>query len=154
VFLNPRQIPHPEWRIRTVGDLNHDGHPDLIWQSPLTGQLAFWLMDGTTAIATFTSNVAPPSGDWEVVGVGNSNGDGDLDLFWQQRSTRVLAVWRMHNWLLDSGLYLSASPGVRNGGSRPWRIWMVMGIPISSCNTRTREKWARGICATTPYASA
>jgi hypothetical protein len=121
--LTPRQIQHPEWRIRAVGDLNHDGHPDLVWQNPITGQLAFWLMDGANAIAFISSSVAPPNADWEVVGVGDSNRDGNLDLFWQQQSTGKLAVWHMNQHVLDSGAYLSASPS-----DPKWRVVAVADL--------------------------
>lgn len=123
ISLTPKQVQHPEWRIRAVGDLNHDGHPDLVWQNPITGQLAFWLMDGTTATTFISSSVAPPSGDWEVVGIGDSNRDGNLDLFWQQRSTGRLAVWRMDQHVLDSGAYLSASPS-----DPKWRVAAVADL--------------------------
>ena len=50
--LTPGQAGDPNWQIRAVGDLNHDGHPDLIWQYAPTGQVAFWLMNGTNAIGS------------------------------------------------------------------------------------------------------
>ena len=50
VSLNPGAVSDPLWRVRAVGDFNHDGHPDLVWQYGPTGRLAFWLLNGTTAI--------------------------------------------------------------------------------------------------------
>ena len=32
VSLNPGAVSDPAWRVRAVGDFNHDGHPDLVWQ--------------------------------------------------------------------------------------------------------------------------
>src|SRR5215210_6704725 len=123
VSLTPKQLQHPEWQIRAVGDLNHDGHPDLIWQQSLTGQVAFWLMDATTAVTYVRPSVAPPSADWEIVGTGESNGDGELDLFWQQRSTGALAVWRMTGSVVVDGLLLSAGPG-----DAQWRVVAVSDL--------------------------
>jgi hypothetical protein len=80
-------------------------------------------MNGTTATTYVTANVAPPNGDWEVVGTGESNGDGDPDLFWQQRSTGRLAVWRMHSIAFDAGLLLSASPN-----DARWRVVSVADL--------------------------
>jgi len=109
--LTPGQVTDTNWRIRAVGDFNHDGHPDLVWQYVPTGQLAFWLLDGTTVMNYVIPAAPAPGADWVIVGAGDSNRDGDLDLFWQQQSTGTLAVWRMHGTTLDAGLMLSASPG-------------------------------------------
>jgi len=111
--LTPSRVDDPNWQIRAVGDLNHDGHPDLIWQYAPTGQVAFWLMTGTSAIAYIVPNVDAPGGDWEIVGSGDSNCDGELDIFWQQRSTGTLAVWWMNGTSIVDGSLLSASPDPR-----------------------------------------
>jgi VCBS repeat protein/beta-propeller repeat-containing protein len=112
VLLTPSQLADPEWQIRAVGDLNHDGHPDLIWQYAPTGQVAFWLMNGTSAIGYILPNIPAPGGDWEIIGTGDSNRDGERDIFWQQRSTGALAVWTMmHGTELAGGSLLSANPG-------------------------------------------
>lgn len=34
------------WRIARVTDFNGDGHPDLVWQDPVTGQSQAWLFGG------------------------------------------------------------------------------------------------------------
>jgi hypothetical protein len=111
ITLTPGQVGDPNWQIRAVGDLNHDGHPDLIWQYAPTGQSAFWLMDGTSAIGYVIPDVMAPGGDWEIVGTGDSNRDGERDIFWQQRSTGTLAVWWMSGTKIQGASLLSASPG-------------------------------------------
>ena len=110
IQLTPHRVADTNWKVRAVGDLNHDGHPDLVWQYGPTGQLAFWLMNGTQAIDFVVPDIAAPGADWEIVGSGDSNRDGERDLFWQKRSTGTLAVWFMHGTMLAGGLYLSASP--------------------------------------------
>jgi VCBS repeat protein len=84
-----------------------------------TGQLAFWLLDGTTVIGYVIPNAPEPGADWVIVGTGDSNRDGDLDLFWQQQSTGALAVWHMHGTEFEAGLNLSASPGTN---------WQVVAV--------------------------
>jgi hypothetical protein len=111
ITLTPGQVGDPNWQIRAVGDLNHDGHPDLIWQYAPTGQVAFWLMNGTSAIGYVIPDVMAPGGDWEIVGTGDSNRDGERDIFWQQRSTSTLAVWWMSGTAIQGASLLSASPG-------------------------------------------
>lgn len=111
-LLTPSQVSDLNWQIRAVGDLNHDGHPDLIWQYAPTGQVAFWLMNGTNAIGYVIPNVPPPGADWEIIGTGDSNRDGERDIFWQHRSTGILAVWTMMNGTqLASGSLVPTNPG-------------------------------------------
>jgi hypothetical protein len=40
--------PGPSWHIISVGDFNHDGRSDILWQNS-SGEAAIWEMNGTTA---------------------------------------------------------------------------------------------------------
>ena len=97
-----------DWRIMGAGDLNGDGQPDLIWQSPSTGALAAWLLEGTvaTVVAWLTpSHVGP---DWALRAVVDLTGDGISDLVWQHQ-TGLVAAWQMNGVALASFQYLSPS---------------------------------------------
>jgi hypothetical protein len=122
ITLSPGQVGDPNWQIRAVGDLNRDGRADLIWQYAPTGQVAFWLMNGTTAMSYIVPNVMAPGGDWEIVGTGDSNRDGERDIFWQQRSTGTLAVWWMKGTAIASTSLISASPDPK------WRVVAVADV--------------------------
>jgi len=110
VLLNPSAVSDPLWRVRAVGDFNHDGHADLVWQYTPTGQVAFWLLNGSTAIGYAIPSVSAPGPQWEIFGTGDSNLDGELDLYWQHRTTGTLAVWHMFGTNFRSGALLSTSP--------------------------------------------
>jgi glucose/arabinose dehydrogenase len=118
VNLNPGMVSDPNWKVRAVGDFNHDGHGDLLWQYAPTGLIAFWFMNGSNLISTFALPFPAPTGpDWEIFGTGDSDLDGNLDLYWQHRTTGALALWRLLNLpnlsgqiFFASGLPLSASP--------------------------------------------
>jgi glucose/sorbosone dehydrogenase len=110
VLLNPAAVSDPLWRVRAVGDFNHDGHADLVWQYTPTGKVAFWLLNGNTAISYAIPSVSAPGPDWEIFGTGDSLLDGQLDLYWQHRPTGTLAVWRMLGTDFGSGVLLSQSP--------------------------------------------
>ena len=120
--LNPGLVD-PQWQIRAIGDMNHDGHPDLVWQYAPTGQVAIWLMDGVNGIGYVMPAVAPPGADWEIVGTGDSNRDGDRDLFWQHRTQGTLAVWQMGGTEVQAGGVLPESPA-----DPRWRVVAVVDL--------------------------
>jgi hypothetical protein len=79
-------------------------------------------MNGTTAIDYVIPTVMAPGGDWEIVGTGDSNRDGERDIFWQQRSTGTLAVWWMNGTTIAGASLLSASPDPK------WRVVAVADL--------------------------
>ena len=93
------------------------GLPDLIFQDA-GGFLAGWFMDGgnmvsaSSLIPTKVSDV-----NYQVVGKGDFNNDGEEDLVFQH-SDGTIAVWYMDGIELTSGVFLNpANPGDRN-----WRV--------------------------------
>ena len=69
----------------------HDG-PRIYWRHRSTGDNKMWLMNG----ATIADDVALPEVSdtaWQVVGTGNFNGQGNLDLLWRNQSTGKNIVW-------------------------------------------------------------
>lgn len=121
--LPPGQLPDPNWKIRAIADMNHDGHPDVIWQHAPTGQLSIWLLNGVNLLQAVFPDAPAPGGEWEIVGVGDSNRDGDPDLFWQHRTHGTLAVWHMHGTDLAAGMYLSMTPADPH-----WRVAAVADL--------------------------
>jgi phosphatidylserine/phosphatidylglycerophosphate/cardiolipin synthase-like enzyme len=69
----------------------------LFWQHAVTGTLSAWSMDGTGLVnAQAVTPSAVSDTNWKIVGSGDFNRDGQLDLFWQNQATRLMTVWLMN----------------------------------------------------------
>jgi hypothetical protein len=90
-----------QWTPVGLGDLNGDGHPDLVWQNECTGEVSTWLI-GAGGVVTGSRDVNWNSGggcsnrDWYAVGIADMNGDGEPDIVWANGTTGQVS-----SWLLD-----------------------------------------------------
>jgi hypothetical protein len=55
--------PGPSWHIISVGDFNHDGRSDILWQNS-SGDVVTWEMNGTSVIGG--ASLANPGPTWHV----------------------------------------------------------------------------------------
>lgn len=66
-LIVPGQVADLDWKIRAVGDIDGDNWPDLIWHHRVTGDVATWLMNGTTKVSGIVFGHAPDT-NWQLVG--------------------------------------------------------------------------------------
>jgi hypothetical protein len=110
--LPPETVREPDlnWEIRGVGDMNGDGHADLIWQHATDGRLAGWFMSGFHIIGWgYLSVNRVPDTNWKIAGAGDINQDGKADIIWQHHTTGALAAWLMNSQWVGEQRRLSAS---------------------------------------------
>jgi hypothetical protein len=135
VLMTPSQVPDTNWKVVGRGDLNRDGHVDLVWHHESEGWVSTWLMNGTTMISgVLLSPQRVADTNWRIVGVADGNGDGHPDLYWHHRVTGMVSVWLMNGTSLVEGLVLApervedtnwnvAAVGDMNGDGHPDLVW-------------------------------
>jgi hypothetical protein len=56
------------WRLAAMADYNLDGHPDLVWQDPKSGESQIWFMGGAQGTDIIGSAVVSGPNPWHIVG--------------------------------------------------------------------------------------
>jgi uncharacterized delta-60 repeat protein len=85
------------WDIRAVNDFNRDGNADLFWRNSVTGDNVIWYLGGLTGTEyqSVSSILGRPDVNWDVVGSGDFNKDGEADLLWRNNVGGQTQVWML-----------------------------------------------------------
>lgn len=81
------------WIPILVGDFNNDSNADLVWRNQATGQIAIWLLRGSTVLR---AGILPAQDPWIPIHTADFDGDGGTDLIWRNSATGNTAVWLMN----------------------------------------------------------
>jgi len=98
-------------------DFTGDNKPDILWRRKTTAETWLWPMNGVVydpvAAPAIMIGSTGTDTNWKIVGVGDFNGDGKQDIFWEHMSLGILAVWYMNGTSIASTAQLSigAAPG-------------------------------------------
>ena len=78
---------------------------NVVWRNTSTGDVAGWQVN---ALGLENSGgIGAVSTDWEIVGVGDLDGNGTADLAWRNTNTGEVAVWLMNGLVLDSSAVIA-----------------------------------------------
>ncbi len=86
-------------------DFNNDGQPDFLWRSPSNGLNMVWYMNGVTKNGDNAWLQTLDHPDWNMMGTGDFNNDGDIDILWRNNVNGTNMVWYM------DGITKSGDPG-------------------------------------------
>lgn len=92
--LSPVAPGEPRWFVQAAGDMNGDGHRDLIFRRE-DGYVATWLLNGGTVLQELLLYPTPIGPEWRLVAAADMNNDGHTDLLWQRETDGLLSAWRM-----------------------------------------------------------
>jgi hypothetical protein len=75
-------------------DFNGDGQSDVLWRSD-SGYLTEWVSNKDGSFTPNEANAGTGAADnsWQVVGTGDFNGDGHVDILWRNTSSGYVTDW-------------------------------------------------------------
>ena len=109
---------------RPVHDFNGDGLSDILFQNETAnGAVYIWAMDGTNISSVGSGMPGIAGADWAVKGVGDFNGDGKSEIFFQNTASGGYGA--VYIWAMDEGRIAGDGTGfVAPAGSD----WVVKGV--------------------------
>jgi FG-GAP-like repeat/FG-GAP repeat len=137
------------WKLVGLADLNGDAKVDLVFHSKALDRIVYWAMNDNQQIIDggVVTSAANPGGQgtgggnsgWEVMGLGDFDGDRDPDILWRNGSATVL--WRLNSQQQLVGGGLLALPmaqsftlrgiGDLNGDGVPDVVWRDLAANVT-----------------------
>ncbi len=86
------------WSIVGADDFNGDRENDLAFWNSATGQVEFWLMNGTSRVGAPVpiSGAATLAPNWKLSATADFNADGKPDIVWRNFTSQKIVIWTMN----------------------------------------------------------
>jgi hypothetical protein len=85
------------WQIAGTGDFDRDGNVDILWRyNGAGGRNRVWFMNGTS-IRSGADILAVSDLNWQIGGVADYSGDGNVDIVWRYMgATGYIYIWNLN----------------------------------------------------------
>ena len=100
-------VREPGWNIVGTGDFNGDGRVDILLRDQETGDNPLILMAGLVPAQDIFYLPSVDDLDWQIVGTGDFNGDGQIDIVWENDVTDERVAWLMNGTELAAISFIS-----------------------------------------------
>ena len=110
-------VPDLNWQVGGTGDFDKDGNVDILWRyNGAGGRNRVWYMNGI-AIRSGADLLAVSDLNWQVGGVADYSGDGNVDVIWRYNGTGgYVYIWNLNGIAWTKTEKLTAVPDLY------WRI--------------------------------
>lgn len=134
------------WWVAGIGDLDGDGHADLVWYQAGTGNTGAWYFGARGVISGASGlSTVPPSTGYLIAGVADFDGDGHSDLLWYQTTTGNVSVWYSGGRGQIANASSIGNVPITSGWTlMPPEISTVTVMPICCGTKRAPEIWPSG----------
>jgi hypothetical protein len=123
------------WKVVGTGDFNGDRRPDVLWYHPASGQLSVWFVNTAKVTGSkLLSWTTPESSGWKVVGTGDFNGDGYVDVLWHHPASGQVNTWLLH------GVTVIANPSIDQRATEA-SGWFLQGTGDYNRDGKTDLVW-------------
>ena len=116
-----------------TGDFDSDGKVDILWRyNGPGGSNVVWFMDGTVwAGSAELLSVSDLS--WRIVGTGDFNDDGHVDILWRNSTSGANVVWHMNGtvWIGSAELIPVSDPNWQIVGTGDFNGDHAVDIPVA-----------------------
>ncbi len=87
-----------DWSIAGADDFDADRENDLVFWNSATGQVEFWLMNGTSRVgpAVPISGAPTLAPNWKLSATADFNHDTRPDLVWRNVTSQKIVIWTMN----------------------------------------------------------
>jgi sugar lactone lactonase YvrE len=112
-----RTVADTNWELKGVGDFDGDGRADILWRHALSGQNYIYIMNGNTIQGSegYVRTVADLN--WQIVAVGDYDGDGKSDILWRNAVTGENYLYPM------AGTAIKPTEGyIRTVADQKWQV--------------------------------
>ena len=114
----------PDWDASALVDLNLDGIPDVLLQNKKTGEIYYWIFNGTSVgangyLVAYNSIKGGISPSWKIVGTPDLDDDGWHDLLLQNQTNGAVQDLLL---LGSTGIQVIGQGTIWKGGNANWKL--------------------------------